>query len=147
MHQLATLLAQANPNKAALAAIAAMGLFFAVFIGIIAIISIVAQWRVFEKAGQPGWAALIPVYNWIVFLRIAGLSGWWVLSVLICLIPILGALVFLAGWVYVMHRISVRFGQGAGFTVGLVLLHVIFLLILAFGSAKYQAIPEQSQAA
>jgi hypothetical protein len=147
MHQLATLLAQANPNKAALAAIATMGLFFAVFIGIIAIISIVAQWRVFEKAGQPGWAALIPVYNWIVFLRIAGLSGWWVLSVLICLIPILGALVFLAGCVYVMHRISVRFGQGAGFTVGLVFLHVIFLLILAFGSAKYQAIPEQSQAA
>ena len=80
-------------------------------------------------------------------MRVAGLSGWWALAPLIMIIPILGVIAYLVWIIWVWHRISVRFGQGVGFTVGLILLHPIFLLILAFGSAQYQAIPSNEQPA
>jgi hypothetical protein len=94
-------------------------------------------WKVFTKAGQPGWAVLIPIYNLIVLLRIAGLAWYWVFAPLIVLIPVLGAIAYLVLAVMGIHRISTRFGQGVGFTIGLTLLGPIFWLILGFGSSKY----------
>lgn len=141
-HSFAALLAQASGNEeVALAAglereevlVAAFALVFAA----IGIVMLIALWRVFTKAGQPGWAVLVPVYNLIVLLRIAGLPWYWVFTPLVIIIPILGILAYLAWVVWVHHRISTRFGQGVGFTVGLTLLPPIFWLILAFGSAKY----------
>ena len=135
---IASLLAQASGNEeAALAAglVAFFAAFAFVFIAI-GLVMLIGMWKVFTKAGQPGWAVLIPVYNFIVLLRVAGLAWYWVFTPLIILIPILGAIAYL---VWVHHRISTRFGQGVGFTIGLTLLGPIFWLILGFGSSKYLA--------
>jgi hypothetical protein len=141
-HTIASLLAQASGNEEAVAAgvAAALMAFFAAFalvFVVIGLVTLVGMWKVFAKAGQPGWAVLIPVYNFIVLLRIAGLPWYWVFTPLIILIPILGAIAYLAWVVWVHHRISTRFGQGVGFTIGLTLLGPIFWLILGFGSSKY----------
>ena len=153
---------------------------------VMGIAALIGMWKVFAKAGQPGWAVLIPVYNFIILLRIAGLPWYWVFPTLIVLISTLGLIAYLAwlglvlgvlwsfpvagflfspqameaaangerflelaliagfgmilvaaGVVWVHHRISTRFGQGVGYTIGLTLLGPIFWLILGFGSAKY----------
>lgn len=144
MHLISPILAQAA-DKAAAAGIAAaitafVVAFFAVFL-VIGLICLIAAWKVFTKAGQPGWAVLIPVYNLLVFLRVVGLPWYWVFTPLIVFIPILGALAYLVWGIWVTHRLSTRFGQGVGFTLGLIFLSPIFWLILAFGSAQY--IPEE----
>ena len=87
-------------------------------------------WKVFEKAGQPGWAALVPIYNFYIMLKIIGKPTWWLLMLLI---PFLN-FVFLI-WSY--NMISKSFGKDEGFTAGLVLLGFIFWPILGFGDAKY----------
>ena len=137
----AFLLAQASGNEAA-ATITGLIAFFAAFALVfiaIAVVTLIGMWKVFTKAGHPGWAVLIPVYNFILLLRIAGLAWYWVFTPLIILIPILGAIAYLVWVVWVHHRISTRFGQGVGFTIGLTLLSPIFWLILGFGSSKYLA--------
>ena len=144
MHLISPILAQAA-DKAAAAGIAAaitafVVAFFAVFL-VIGLICLIAAWKVFTKAGQPGWAVLIPVYNLLVFLRVVGLPWYWVFTPLIVFIPILGALAYLVWGIWVTNRLSTRFGQGVGFTLGLIFLSPIFWLILAFGSAQY--IPEE----
>ena len=135
----AFLLAQASGNEAA-ATIAGLIAFFAAFALVfiaIAVVTLIGMWKVFTKAGHPGWAVLIPIYNLILLLRIAGLAWYWVFTPLIVLIPFLGAIAYLVWVVWVHHRISTRFGQGVGFTIGLTLLGPIFWLILGFGSSKY----------
>ena len=87
-------------------------------------------WKLFEKAGQPGWAAIIPIYNIIVLLKIVGKPTWWIL---LLIIPVVNY-VFLV-WTY--NMLSKSFGKEEGFTVGLVLLGIVFLPILALGDAKY----------
>jgi hypothetical protein len=91
---------------------------------------IAAMWKVFTKAGQPGWAAIIPIYNIYIMTKIGGKPGYWTL---LCLIPILN-IIFLI-WLY--NMISKSFGKDEGFTVGLVLLGIVFWPILGFGPAKY----------
>lgn len=98
--------------------------------GIIVIFLLISFWKVFEKAGQPGWKAIIPVYNLYILLKIVGKPGWWLILFFIPLVN----LVFLV-WTY--NMLSKSFGKDEGFTVGLVLIGFIFLPILAFGSAKY----------
>ncbi len=98
---------------------------------IIALICVIAQWKVFTKAGKPGWAAIIPIYNIIVLLEIVGKPVWWFL---LFFIPCVN-FVFII-WVY--NLLSKSFGKSEGFTVGLVLLSPIFICILGFGSATYQ---------
>jgi hypothetical protein len=145
MHTLTTILAQASGNNdeaalgALLALIAGFGMILVAACVVVGIISLIGMWKVFAKAGQPGWAVLIPVYNIIVLLRVAGLPWYWVFTPLILIIPFLGAIAYLAWIVWVHHRISTRFGQGVGFTIGLTLLGPIFWLILGFGSAQYVA--------
>ena len=137
----AFLLAQASGNEAA-ATIAGLIAFFAAFALVfiaIAVVTLIGMWKVFTKAGHPGWAVLIPIYNLILLLRIAGLAWYWVFTPLIVLIPFLGTIAYLVWVVWVHHRISTRFGQGVGFTIGLTLLGPIFWLILGFGSSKYVA--------
>ncbi len=145
MHTLTTILAQASDNQEAaalgalLALIAGFGMILVAGIVVIGIVTLIGMWKVFTKAGQPGWAVLIPVYNIIVLLRVAGLPWYWVFTPLILIIPFLGAIAYLAWIVWVHHRISTNFGQGVGFTIGLTLLGPIFWLILGFGSSKYVA--------
>ena len=141
MHILTPILAQVsenNQNAIAAAAAAFIAAFFLVFV-VIGIVTLIGMWKTFAKAGQPGWAVLIPIYNIIVLLRIAGLPWYWVFTPFVAIIPILGWIAYLVWIVWVHHRISTRFGQGVGFTIGLTLLSPIFWLILGFGSAKYVA--------
>ena len=101
------------------------------YLGII-VLMIASQWKVFTKAGQPGWACLVPFYNIYIMTVIAKKPAWWLAIIL--LIPIVN-IIFL---IMLLNGISTAFGKGAGFTVGLLFLGIIFWPILAFGDATYQ---------
>ena len=101
---------------------------------VLVVIQIAAMWKVFEKAGKPGWAAIIPIYNAIVIIQIAGKPVWWFLLYLIPLVNIVIAVI-------VTHNLSKNFGKGVGFTLGLIFLGFIFMPILAWGDAQYQPPP------
>jgi len=103
---------------------------FIVFILVLAVFIIAAQWRVFEKAGQPGWACIIPIYNIYIMTKIAGKPGYWTL---LCFIPIVNIVIII--WLY--NMISKSFGKDEGFTAGLIFLGIIFWPILGFGGTKY----------
>ena len=139
MNILTPVLAQASDNTAALGALAAFGFAFILFLVAVAVVTIVGMWKAFEKAGQPGWATIVPFYNLVVLFRLGGQSGWFALSYLLNFIPILGSLVFLGILIWNHVNVSKRFGQGVGFALGLVFLAPIFWIILGFGSSKYVA--------
>lgn len=101
-----------------------------VFILGLVVFIIACMWKIYEKAGQPGWAAIVPIYNLIVLLKIVGKPWWWLL---LMLIPIVNYVFII--WTY--NLLSKSFGKSEGFTVGLLLLGIIFFPILAFGSAQY----------
>lgn len=87
-------------------------------------------WKTFAKAGQPGWAAIIPIYNVYILLKIANRPWWWLLLMLIPLVNLVIAII-------VALDIAKAFGKGTGFGIGLALLGFIFYPILGFGSATY----------
>jgi hypothetical protein len=101
-----------------------------VYLAIIVVV-IAGVWKTFAKAGQPGWAAIIPVYNVYVMCRIAGKPGWWVILMIVPLVNIIIIAI-------VSIDIARAFGKGTGFGIGLWLLSFIFFPILGFGSAQYQ---------
>lgn len=109
---------------------ASLPAWFWILVIAFAILMIASMWKVFEKAGQPGWAAIIPIYNIYIMTKIGGKPGWWLL---LFLIPIVNYVFVI--WLY--NMISKSFGKDEGFTAGLVLLGFIFWPILGFGSAKY----------
>lgn len=86
---------------------------------------------VFTKAGRPGWAAFVPVYNMVVLLQVVGRPLWWLVLLLIPGVNVVALIV-------IYHDLSKSFGHEAGFTVGLVLLSVVFLWILWLGSSTYR---------
>lgn len=95
---------------------------------------IVCMWKLFTKAGRPGWASLIPIYNGVVLFQIAGKPGWWVILMFIPVVNLVIAIMALIG-------LAQNFGRGAGTAIGLLLLPIVFYPILAFGSARYQGQP------
>lgn len=97
---------------------------------VIAVITLVGKWKIYEKAGKPGWAALIPVYTWIVMLEIVGKPIWWIFLFFIPCVNI----VFM---IWTVNLLSKSFGQTEGFTVGLVLLGFVFYPVLGFGTYQY----------
>jgi hypothetical protein len=98
---------------------------------LVTVIEIVGAWFMFEKAGEPGWAAIIPVYNYLIGIKIAG-KPWW--YILLMLIPVVNLLIY----IIIMDGLAKNFGKGTGFTVGLVFFRFIFIPILGFGNAVYQ---------
>jgi len=103
----------------------------------IVLIAIVAVWRVFTKAGQPGWAVLIPFYNIYVYSQVVKRPGWWMLLYFASIIPVVGSLAVLFVSIIDNLRLAKLFGKSSGFGVGIILLGVVFLPILAFGDADY----------
>lgn len=103
----------------------------------IVLIAIVAMWRIFTKAGQPGWAVLIPFYNVYILTQVAKRPGWWMLLYFTSVIPVVGGLCVLFISVIDNLRLAKLFGKSAGFGVGMILLGIVFLPILAFGDADY----------
>lgn len=96
----------------------------------IVLLMIVSMWIVVRKAGRPGVSQIIPIWNIIELLRIAGKPLWWLV---LFLIPVVNLVILIITY----HAISKAFGKEAGFTVGMVLLPFIFWPILAFGKATY----------
>lgn len=104
---------------------ALMMLIYLVFI----VVYVIAYWKIFEKAGQAGWKAIIPIYSAVIACRIVGLSGWYVLLLLVPFVNIIFA-------IYLSYRLAVAFGHGVGMTI-LMFIFGIGLLILGFGDSKY----------
>lgn len=102
-------------------------LFVAAAIGIFMII---CMWKVYSKAGKPGWAAIVPIYNIVVLLEIVKKPVWWLI---LLLIPIVNIIIMIL--IYV--ELAKAFGQGVGFGLGLIFLSIIFFPILAFGDYQY----------
>src|SRR5262245_27400342 len=107
MQALSVLFAQqgGRTDDGALAALAGAGAFFVIIWLAVAILMIAAWWVIFAKAGKPGWASIIPIYNLVVMLEIAGKPIWWIL---LLLIPFVNIIVILI----VLYNIVVNFGQG-----------------------------------
>ena len=98
---------------------------------LVALLMIVAMWKVFTKAGQPGWASIIPIYNIYIWCKIVGRPWWWILLMLIPFVNFIVAIILCID-------LAKSFGKGVGFGIGLALLGIIFFPILGFGSAQYQ---------
>jgi hypothetical protein len=118
---------ETNPYDGA--AGAAVGVMMFVYLALF-VITVIGLWKVFEKAGKPGWAAIIPIYNIIVLLEIVGKPAWWVI---LFLIPIVGFIM----WIIVANQLSISFGQGIGITILLIFLSFVGFMVIGFGSARY----------
>jgi len=95
------------------------------------IIPIISYWKIFEKAGEPGWHILIPIYNLVVFMKIVNKPWYWAL---LCLIPYFGII-----WlIWSINLMVKKFGKTSSFTLGIIFLAPLFLPILAFGNSEFQ---------
>ena len=103
----------------------------------IIVLGIVAMWKIFEKAGEPGWAAIIPFYNLYVLFKITWGNGW---KFLLLLIPIANIVIA----IITMVKLAKAFGKSGGFAVGLIFLSIIFYCILAFDQSQYLGVPENA---
>jgi hypothetical protein len=101
---------------------------------LVTILVIAGLWKVFTKAGKPGWAAIIPIYNIIVLLQIAVKPVWWII---LFIIPFVNFVIILLVWL----SVAKAFGKGTGFAIGLLFLSPIFVPILGFGNAEYSGAP------
>ena len=102
-----------------------------VFVFGMAAFIVAANWKVFTKAGQPGWACLVPIYNFVILLKVVQRPMWWLL---LLFIPLAGFVVALV----MLFDLAKVFGKGAAFGFGLLFLPFIFYPILAFGESEYQ---------
>jgi hypothetical protein len=112
------------------AMLAFLGTFWIFCLAFVVII-VAAHWKIYSKAGQPGWAAIIPIYNLYVLTKIIGRPWWFLLLMLVPLVNVVIAFLMAID-------LSRAFGQSAWFAVGLIVLSFIFYPILGFGSATYQ---------
>ncbi|WP_182865725.1 DUF5684 domain-containing protein [Rhodopirellula sp. JC639] len=110
-----------------------IGLLMLVIQLAIIVVVIAGLWKTFEKAGKPGWGAIIPIYNIILLLQIAGRPIWWIV---LCLIPLVNLIIAIV----ISIDVAKNFGKGVGFGIGLAFLGFIFYPILGFGDAKYQGV-------
>jgi uncharacterized protein DUF5684 len=110
---------------------AGMMIGFTIFWLAVVVLIVASMWKLFVKAGEPGWAAIVPIYNFIVLLKIAGKPTWWII---LMFIPFVNLIVAIIAAVAVARN----FGKGTGFGLGLAFLAPIFYPILAFGDSRYQ---------
>ena len=108
------------------------GSAFTTIIYLIVLVAWIAGlWKAFEKAGKPGWAAIIPIYNIYVLLLLVGKPWWWLILMLIPLVGIVVAAL-------VMMEAAVCFGKSKGWGLGLLFfLGFIGWPMIGFGEAKY----------
>ena len=106
-------------------------MFLILFCSAFAILMVVSLWIIFTKAGKPGWAAIVPIYNVIVKLEISGRPLWWILLMFIPFVNI-------GIWIVLCIDLAKSFGKETGYGVGLALLPFIFHPMLAFGASTYR---------
>ena len=105
---------------------AAFGLLFAMFFGLLLtlfVLYILGSWRLFTKAGFPGWGVFVPIYNLWILTRIVNKPSWWLLLLLIPVVNVVFG-------IWMMNLLSKQFKKDVDFTIGLVLLPFIFIPIL-----------------
>ncbi|MBF9018015.1 MULTISPECIES: DUF5684 domain-containing protein [unclassified Oceanispirochaeta] len=102
-----------------------------VFWFIVTIILVVANWKIFTKAGKPGWAILVPIYNIIVMVQIIQRPMWWVIMLFIPLVNVVFAIM-------IIYNLCLKFGQPGWHVVPALLLSFIYYPYLAFSNASYQ---------
>jgi len=118
-----------NPTVSTSTGLFVFGMPLVIYL-VLMLVAIIGMWKVFVKAGQPGWGCIIPIFNIYCLVKIAGKEWWWLLLYFIPLVNIVIAILVLSG-------ISRNFGKGTGFTLGLIFLPFIFFPILGFGDATY----------
>ena len=103
--------------------------FFLVFV----VVPIAGMWKIFTKAGKPGWAAIVPIYNLYVTLQIIDRPAWWLV---LMIIPVVN---FVIGFLVLLELAGV-YGKGAGYAIGMFILPFVFIPLLGFGSAQYEGV-------
>jgi len=109
---------------------AGMGIGMMVVWLAVVVLMVASMWKLFVKAGKPGWAAIVPIYNLVVLLEIAGKPIWWFILFLIPFVNIIVAIMLAVA-------VARKFGKGTGFAIGMVVLAPIFYPMLAFGDSTY----------
>lgn len=112
--------------------VAVMGILMVYFVIalVIAVISLVGMWKVFVKAGKPGWGAIIPIYNMYCLFEMSFGTGW---LFLLTFVPCVNVVILIIMWI----KLAMAFGKGAAFGVGIILFPFIFLPMLGFGDAQF----------
>jgi hypothetical protein len=103
---------------------------FLLVVLVVILFYVVASWKLFSKAGVPGWGAIVPIYNIYLWCKIAGRPGWWVL---LFIVPLVNVIVHLI----VSLDVAKSFAKSGAFGVGLWLLAAIFVPILGYGPSTY----------
>lgn len=127
-------------NGGAMALIAGMMMTILIVASIIGLFFIICFWKILSKAGEPGWASIIPIYREILLFKMIGKPAWWVLVFVLAMIPVVnfvGIFVVFGVMIYLNLELAKAFGQSTGFAVGLILLPIVFIPILAFGDSVY----------
>ena len=109
--------------------LAILGAYLVVVLAI-AVLMIASMWKLFSKAGKPGWACLVPIYNYVVWLEVIKKPIWWII---LLMIPIVNFIIIIIMFI----EMAKAYGKSAGFGVGMILLPYIFFPMLAFGDSKY----------
>lgn len=114
-------------------------IFFVIGMGL-AVAMIAGLWKVFVKAGKPGWAAIIPIYNYVVMIEIIGKPMWWLVLLLVPYVNFVGIIL-------VNLELAKRFGKSTGFAILMVFLPFVAFPMLGFGDAAYTPPPPESASA
>lgn len=111
-----------------------LGLFasFGILMLAIIIFMVIINWKLFVKAGKPGWASIIPVYNIIILFEIIGYKWYYVFILFLGAVPVIGGMVVIVFTISYSIKLAKSFGQSAGFGIGLWLLNPIFTAMIAF---------------
>lgn len=116
------------------AALAAVGagvyMVYMIICLVFLVLTVIARWKIYTKAGKPGWASLIPFYTDYCMFDIAWGNGW---LFLLMFVPCVNFVIS----IMLCFKLAKAFGRGTGFGFGLLFLNTIFVLILGFGSDKY----------
>ncbi|TDP75944.1 DUF5684 domain-containing protein [Bradymonas sediminis] len=108
-----------------------VGLVFSLFALLLVVVMIAGLWKIFEKAGHPGWAAIVPIYNVFIMLQIVGRPTWWLV---LFFIPMINGLI----GIVLNIELAKAFGKDLVYGLGMVFLPFIFAPMLGFGDAQYQ---------
>ncbi len=108
------------------------GCIFSIIWLAIVVLAIAGMWKTFVKAGQPGWGAIVPIYNLYLLTVIAGRPAWWII---LCFIPVVNLVVLILLGI----DVAKKFGKSTGFGLGLAILPFIFYPMLGFSDATYTA--------
>ena len=108
---------------------------YSIVLLVFVVLTVVGNWKVFEKAGKPGWAAIVPIYNTVVLYQVSGLNPW---LLLLYLVPVVNYIAMFVLSIMLAGKLVKAFGKGTGFAIGIFFLQPLFTLILGFGDAKYE---------